>query len=148
MSLFIGSAVSSILSFILTFLCMKYLPFGEKLLGHDRGRLYAPGSEVNIGKPTGVGFYFILVSVVVSLIFTFSGSSYLFIMILVLLSMLFGFLDDRSRIPGASTSRAHWTSLSQVSAPPYLHSSTEQMSSSVLQVLPFMYLFGFSCSLQ
>ena len=99
MSLFIGSAVSSILSFILTFLCMKYLPFGEKLLGHDRGRLYAPGSEVNIGKPTGVGFYFILVSVVVSLIFTFSGSSYLFIMILVLLSMLFGFLDDRSKNP-------------------------------------------------
>ena len=99
MSLFIGAAVSSLLSFVLTFICMKYLPFGEKLLGHDRGRLYAPGSEVNIGKPTGVGFYFVLVSVIVSLIFTFSGSSYLFIMILVLLSMLFGFLDDRSKNP-------------------------------------------------
>ena len=99
MSLFIGLAVSSVLSFILTFVCMKYLPLGEKLLGHDRGRLYAPGSEVNIGKPTGVGFYFILVTVIVSLLFTFSGSSYLFIMILVLLSMLFGFLDDRSKNP-------------------------------------------------
>lgn len=99
MSLFIGLAVSSVLSFILTFLCMKYLPLGEKLLGHDRGRLYAPGSEVNIGKPTGVGFYFVLVTVIISLIFTFSGSSYLFIMILVLLSMLFGFLDDRSKNP-------------------------------------------------
>ena len=99
MSLFIGLAVSSLLSFVLTFICMKYLPFGEKLLGHDRGRLYAPGSEVNIGKPTGVGLYFVLVTVIVSLIFTFSGSSYLFIMILVLLSMLFGFLDDRSKNP-------------------------------------------------
>ena len=99
MSLFIGLAVSSVLSFILTFLCMKYLPLGEKLLGHDRGRLYAPGSEVNIGKPTGVGFYFVLITVIISLIFTFSGSSYLFIMILVLLSMLFGFLDDRSKNP-------------------------------------------------
>ena len=99
MSLFIGLAVSSVLSFILTFVCMKYLPLGEKLLGHDRGRLYAPGSEVNIGKPTGVGLYFVLVTVIVSLIFTFSGSSYLFIMILVLLSMLFGFLDDRSKNP-------------------------------------------------
>ena len=99
MSLFIGSAVSSLLSFILTFLCMKFLPLGEKLLGHDRGRLYAAGSEVNIGKPTGVGFYFVLVSVVVSVIFTFSGSSYLFTVILVLLSMLFGFLDDRSKNP-------------------------------------------------
>ena len=99
MSLFIGLAVSSVLSFILTFLCMKYLPLGEKLLGHDRGRLYAQGSEVNIGKPTGVGFYFVLVTVIISLIFTFSGSSYLFIMILVLLSMLFGFLDDRSKNP-------------------------------------------------
>ena len=99
MSLFIGSAVSSLLSFILTFLCMKFLPLGETLLGHDRGRLYAAGSEVNIGKPTGVGFYFVLVSVVVSVIFTFSGSSYLFTVILVLLSMLFGFLDDRSKNP-------------------------------------------------
>ena len=99
MSIFIGSAVSSVLSFILTFLCMKFLPLGNSLLGHDRGRLYAPGSEVNIGKPTGVGIYFISVAVLISLIFTFSGSSYLFMMILVLLSMLFGFLDDRSKNP-------------------------------------------------
>ena len=96
---YVGAAAASVLSFILTFLCMKFLPLGDKLLGHDRGRLYAAGSEVNIGKPTGVGFYFVFVTVIVSLIFTFSGSSYLFMMILVLLSMLFGFLDDRSKNP-------------------------------------------------
>ena len=87
------------ISFIAVFLCMRFLPFGEKLLGHDRGRLYAAGSEVNIGKPTGVGIYFISVTVIISVIFTFSGSSFLFLMLLVWLSMLFGFLDDRSDEP-------------------------------------------------
>jgi len=87
------------ISFIAVFFCMRFLPFGKKLLGHDRGRLYAAGSEVNIGKPTGVGIYFISVAVTVSLIFAFEGPGTLFLMILVLLSMLFGFLDDRSDEP-------------------------------------------------
>ena len=98
-----GNTVISIaacaVSFIAVFLCMRFLPFGKKLLGHDRGRLYAAGSEVNIGKPTGVGIYFITVTVIVSLIFTFGGSGCLFLMLLVLLSMIFGFLDDRSDEP-------------------------------------------------
>ena len=77
------------LGFILTFLCMKFLPLGGKLLGHDRGRLYAPGSEVNIGKPTGVGIYFVIIFVLVSLIFGFTGAGLIYAMIFVLFSMLF-----------------------------------------------------------
>ena len=87
------------LGFILTFLCMKFLPLGGKLLGHDRGRLYAPGSEVNIGKPTGVGIYFVIIFVLVSLIFGFTGAGLIYAMIFVLFSMLFGYLDDRARNP-------------------------------------------------
>lgn len=96
---YISLITGTALSFVLTFLCMKFLPLGKKLLGHDRGRLYAAGSEVNIGKPTGVGIYFILVSVVLSVVCTFGGSVFLFLMILELLAMLFGFLDDRSESP-------------------------------------------------
>lgn len=91
--------LSSGLSFILTFLCMKFLPLGKKLLGHDRGRLYAAGSEVNIGKPTGVGIYFSLISAILSSIFGFNGIGFVIMMFLVLVSMLFGFLDDRSKNP-------------------------------------------------
>ena len=54
---------------------------------------------IRLIRSKGVGIYFISVAVLISLIFTFSGSSYLFMMILVLLSMLFGFLDDRSKNP-------------------------------------------------
>lgn len=99
MSIFLAIAAASVLSFVLTFLCMKFLPLGAKLLGHDRGRLYAAGSEVNIGKPTGVGIYFTSIAVLISLIFSFSGIGYFLIMLLVLMSMLFGFLDDRSKNP-------------------------------------------------
>jgi len=78
---------------------MRFLPFGKKLLGHDRGRLYAEGSEVNIGKPTGVGIYFVTVFVLTSFIMGYTGAGFLICMFLVILSMVFGFLDDRSEKP-------------------------------------------------
>lgn len=95
----IALAVSAVLSFALTFLCMKFLPFGKKLLGHDRGRLYAAGSEVNIGKPTGVGVYFITIFVIISVAIGYAGAGLILMMCLVLFSMVFGFLDDRSAKP-------------------------------------------------
>ena len=91
--------LTAVLGFVLTFLCMKFLPLGGKLLGHDRGRLYAIGSEVNIGKPTGVGIYFVTVFVVLSFVFGYAGGGLLYMMVLVLFSMVFGFLDDRSKNP-------------------------------------------------
>ncbi len=91
--------LTCLVSFTATLLCMRFLPFGKKLLGHDRGRLYAEGSEVNIGKPTGVGIYFVTVFVLTSFIMGYTGAGFLICMFLVILSMVFGFLDDRSEKP-------------------------------------------------
>lgn len=79
-----------------TFAALKFMPFGGKLLGHDRGRKFAAGSEVNIGKPTGVGFYFVLVFAIVALIAGEHSWGFIVSMLLVVASMVCGFLDDRS----------------------------------------------------
>ena len=52
-------------AFAITMILLRFLPGEKILLGHDRGRKFAQGAEVNIGKPTGVGFYFILVFLIV-----------------------------------------------------------------------------------
>ena len=49
-----------LIAFAATFILLMFLPFGKALLGADRGRKFAVGSEVNVGKPTGVGFYFVI----------------------------------------------------------------------------------------
>ncbi len=60
--------IAIVVSFGLSFIFLYNLPFGKALLGQDRGRKFAIGSEVNIGKPTGVGVYFSTVFALVSLI--------------------------------------------------------------------------------
>lgn len=82
-----------------TFAALWFLPLGGKLLGHDRGRKFAAGSEVNIGKPTGVGFYFTIVFAVAALIFAEHSLGFILMLLLVLASMVCGFLDDRSAAP-------------------------------------------------
>jgi len=106
-------AVGCVSAFAITLVLLKFLP-GEKLiLGHDRGRKFAQGSEVNIGKPTGVGFYFTLVFLVVSAVVCFfitpvttdkgifdSGntiSGLAFGLLAVLAEMVTGWLDDRAK---------------------------------------------------
>ena len=49
MDLIYRVAGGSIAAFIITVLLLKFLPGEKALLGHDRGRLYAQGSAVNIG---------------------------------------------------------------------------------------------------
>ena len=88
---------------VLTFLALFFMPFGKTLLGHDRGRKYVEGSEVNIGKPTGVGIYFSLVFVLCVCALTTLGM-YL-IMLLTFLMAFIGFLDDRSRSPWGEYSK-------------------------------------------
>ena len=61
-------AIFMIIAAVGTFAALHFLPMGGKLLGHDRGRKFAVGSEVNVGKPTGVGFYFVIVFSLVALI--------------------------------------------------------------------------------
>ena len=106
-------AIGCIAAFAITLILLKLLPGEKIILGHDRGRKYAQGSEVNIGKPTGVGFYFILVFLLVSSIFCFlispvtsdkgffeSGNVVTglgFGLLAVLAEMVTGWLDDRSK---------------------------------------------------
>lgn len=87
-------------AFIITLLLLKFLPFSNFFIGHDRGRLYAEGASVNIGKPTGVGFYFSIifaVTVVTVNIITGFRSGIIYAMILVVAAMVTGVLDDRSK---------------------------------------------------
>lgn len=82
--------------FLLTLICLKILPFEKTLLGHDRGRKYAVGSEVNKGKPTGVGFYFMLIFVLISYLSGPLTLGFLIMYIIITVAMVFGFLDDRA----------------------------------------------------
>ncbi len=113
MDLIIKMAVGCVASFAITLLLLKFLPGEKIILGHDRGRKFAQGSEVNIGKPTGVGFYFSLVFLIVSAVICFvinpvtsdkglfeSGNAVAglgFGLIAVLAEMVTGWLDDRSK---------------------------------------------------
>ena len=90
---------------VLTFLALFFMPFGKTLLGHDRGRKYVEGSEVNIGKPTGVGIYFSLVFVLCVCALTTLGTGMYLIMLLTFLMAFIGFLDDRSRSPWGEYSK-------------------------------------------
>ena len=89
----------------LTFLALYFLPFGKSLLGHDRGRKYVEGSEVNIGKPTGVGIYFTLIFVLVAGLLSTEGAGMILMLILTFLMSFIGFLDDRSKSPWGEYSK-------------------------------------------
>ena len=113
MSFVMKMVIGCIAAFAITLILLRFLPGEKIILGHDRGRKYAQGSEVNIGKPTGVGFYFILVFLLVSSIFCFlispvtsdkgffeSGNVVTglgFGLLAVLAEMVTGWLDDRSK---------------------------------------------------
>ncbi len=108
-------AIGCVAAFVITFILLKFLPGEMILMGHDRGRKFAQGAEVNIGKPTGVGFYFILVFLAVSSVICFlidpvvsdkgifeSGNTVSglgFGLLAVLAEMITGWLDDRSKNP-------------------------------------------------
>ncbi len=106
-------AIGLVLGFAITMVLLKFLPGERILMGHDRGRKFAQGSAANIGKPTGVGFYFMLVFLVVSSALCFvynpvtsdkgffeSGnvvSGLGFGLLATLAAMVTGWLDDRSK---------------------------------------------------
>ncbi len=113
MSFIAKMVIGCVAAFAITLILLRFLPGEKIILGHDRGRKYAQGSEVNIGKPTGVGFYFILVFLLISGIFCFlinpiasdkgffeSGNVVTglgFGLLAVLAEMVTGWLDDRSK---------------------------------------------------
>ncbi|MBR4429947.1 MAG: hypothetical protein IKS75_01475, partial [Clostridiales bacterium] len=108
-------AIGLVAGFAITMILLRFLPGEKFILGHDRGRKFAQGSEVNVGKPTGVGFYFILVFLIISTVICFfinpvtsdkglfeSGNAVAglgFGLIAVLAEMITGWLDDRSKNP-------------------------------------------------
>lgn len=112
MNFLIKMVIGCVAAFAITFILLQFLPGEKVLLGHDRGRKFAVGSEVNIGKPTGVGFYFVLVFLVVSTVCCFffnpltSDKGVLergnivtglaFGLGAMLIEMVTGWLDDRS----------------------------------------------------
>nr|MCR5339830.1 hypothetical protein [Saccharofermentans sp.] len=97
MDLIYRVAGGSIAAFIITVLLLKFLPGEKALLGHDRGRLYAQGSAVNIGKPTGVGFYFTMTFALASAVSCYFSPSLMLFLLAIVASMMTGFLDDRSK---------------------------------------------------
>lgn len=108
-------AIGCIAAFVITYILLRFLPGEMVLLGHDRGRKFAQGAEVNIGKPTGVGFYFVLVFLAVSCVLCFcidpvttdkglfeSGNAVSglgFGLLAVMAEMVTGWLDDRAKNP-------------------------------------------------
>lgn len=86
-----------LISFVSVFLLMKFLPLSRYIIGHDRGRLYAEGSEVNIGKPTGVGFYFIIAFLVIAFIFCSKSIALTVMLVLMAAAMFSGYFDDVSK---------------------------------------------------
>ncbi len=86
-------------AFAASLLLLIFKPFANRLLGRDRGRLYAIDSEVNKGKYTGVGIYFMLAFGVVVSTFCTSGFFDRMILATVGASSFFGFMDDRSISP-------------------------------------------------
>ena len=64
-------AIGLAAAFAITMILLKFLPGEKVLLGHDRGRKFAQGAAANIGKPTGVGFYFMLVFLIISAVLCF-----------------------------------------------------------------------------
>lgn len=115
MDFIIKMAIGCVAGFVITFVLLQFLPAEKIILGHDRGRKFAQGAEVNIGKPTGVGFYFTLVFLIVSAVVCFivkpvtttkglfeSGNAVAglgFGLLAVLAEMVTGWLDDRSKNP-------------------------------------------------
>ena len=113
MDFLIKMAIGCVAAFAVTFILLQFLPGEKVLMGHDRGRKFAVGSEVNVGKPTGVGFYFMLVFLIVSSVCCFffnpitsdkgilekgnAVSGLAFGLICVFVEMVTGWLDDRSK---------------------------------------------------
>lgn len=91
--LIIGIAVS----FLVTLILMKLLPLGSILVGKDRGREFAVGSEVNKGKPTGVGIYFVPVFLLAAFFCTGHQIALGIIFAFIFAEMITGILDDRSK---------------------------------------------------
>lgn len=100
MNYWIILGAGALLSYILTYLFILKRPGEGLLLGHDRGRKFAEGAEVNIGKPTGTGLYFTIVFTLVTMVCVYLyqfEACLIFGAGITFLAMITGLLDDRSK---------------------------------------------------
>ena len=100
MNYWIILGAGALISYVLTFLFIAKRPFEKSLLGHDRGRKFAEGAEVNIGKPTGTGLYFTIAFALASMVCVYLYSfepGVIFGIGVTFLAMITGLLDDRSK---------------------------------------------------
>ena len=100
MNYWIILGAGALLSYILTYLFILKRPGEGLLLGHDRGRKFAEGAEVNIGKPTGTGLYFTIIFTLVTMacIYLYQyEAALIFGAGVTFLAMITGLLDDRSK---------------------------------------------------
>lgn len=95
----IRAALGIPFAFVASLLLLVFKPFSNKLLGRDRGKVFVEGSEVNKGKFTGVGIYFVTVYAVAVISFCYSSFTLGVMMLLMMASSIFGFMDDRSINP-------------------------------------------------
>lgn len=88
--------IAAVLSFVITFVLTIKL---KSKLPTDIGRAFAVNALAAKGKPRGAGIIFVCVSVVLMLLFmplTPENAAYA---VLLVLAMIFGYLDDASKIP-------------------------------------------------
>lgn len=80
------------------FLSVRFIPKFYDWLPHDRGREFTikENAEAAKGKPTGAGFVFITIFVIICLVLVPMNFFRAAILVLTWLIMLTGFLDDRS----------------------------------------------------
>ena len=75
---------------------IRLLPHFYEKLPHDRGREFTIAAEASKGKPTGAGFVFITIFVVISFLFAPLSLLQCVTLALTWLMMLTGYLDDKS----------------------------------------------------
>lgn len=90
------SGFAALFALIVTFVALVAF---RKFLPKDRGRAYASQADVSVGKPTGAGLFFITAVLLSAVIFLPIDPFSLFLYAVIFLSMIFGFLDDCSKIP-------------------------------------------------
>ncbi len=91
--------IGSIILFVTVYFLLRCLPLKDKLLGKDRGKKFVQGSNVNVGKPTGVGIYFMSSFLLFALLFSLNSIGYLLIIPVIAIEMLSGYFDDISAAP-------------------------------------------------
>lgn len=89
---------------VVCYLLLRFLPLRNRILGKDRGKKFVVGSEINIGKPTGVGIYFISAYILLAFSYIWTTDLFhsfgLFLSLLVMAgAMITGYLDDISKNP-------------------------------------------------